>query len=426
MTLHSVVETIGVLVLGVLVFSYTGRWLPRGSSRPRWGRVLLNGTVFGVLSAALMASRLELAPGISIDARSVPIALIGLVEGWPAAGLAVIPPFAYWLWLGGPASGISPGGAIGAAVAGSLVHLWARRSGGVRLHHALTLSVLVFGGTLAGFAFLGPRGLAAFGRVWALYLLTYVLGIGLLARLLQDLVERDRLAVAAQRFRAVLDEATDAIELLDADTQRILDVNRGVCELTGYAREQLIGRDARELWPPEPGRRAPWEAALADARAHGLARSFALAARTRDGRTVLIDATRRVVIYQGRRYEIVISRGAGDRLAAEAVGREAAELRAATLLARTAAHEINSPLAVVCGYLEFLGRNMPAGSKEATWVRQSRDAALRIQDAVTRLGRVTRLVTAKFGEGAPPVLDTARSSETAPAASGAAGEAGRA
>src|SRR5207253_6414568 len=51
--------------------------------------------------------------------------------------------------------------------------------------------------------------------------------------------------------------------------------------------------------------------------------------------------------------------------AAEAARRDAAELRAVTLLARAAAHEINNALMVVAGGLAILARRLPADSERS-------------------------------------------------------------
>src|SRR2546428_116951 len=114
-----------------------------------------------------MTARIEIAAGIYVDARTVPIALLALFEGWPTAVVAATMPAAYRVWLGGSGAwaGVLSLGA--AAAAGGLAHAWARRDGGVGPRHALTLSVVVFLTTFVSFALLGARGLDLFGQVWS-------------------------------------------------------------------------------------------------------------------------------------------------------------------------------------------------------------------------------------------------------------------
>lgn len=52
-------------------------------------------------------------------------------------------------------------------------------------------------------------------------------------------------------MKAVIDEAPDAIELVEADTMRIVEVNRMSCELTGYSRDELLKMKITEIMPEE-------------------------------------------------------------------------------------------------------------------------------------------------------------------------------
>ncbi|OLC38149.1 MAG: hypothetical protein AUH81_04655 [Candidatus Rokubacteria bacterium 13_1_40CM_4_69_5] len=373
---------------------------------------MLNGLVFGGLSVVLMIARIQLAEGVYIDARSVPVALIGLFEGWPAGLLASALPGLYRLAkLGGAGAPAGAASVIVAGLLGGLVHAWARREGRVRAHHALALSGAVFLATFASFVAVGPYAIRLFGLVWLPLLVTYVVGIGLVAQLFQDVVEQARLSVEQQRFRAIIDEASEAIRIVDPDTFKIIDVNRRECELSGYRREEMIGRDAREFWPTEPELRARREVSVAEARAQGYTRAFGMPYRTRAGRIVSVDSTHRIVEHRGRRYEIIVFREAAEREAAEASRREAAELRAVTLLAGAAAHEINNPLAVIMGSLDLLSRRLPGGGQDARWVGQALDGVRRIRDIVARMANITKVESTPAGANLPPILDLEKSSD---------------
>jgi len=419
MNLYHVLEAIGILVSGLLFYSYTYSWFPAGHPDRRRPRALLNGIAFGGVTVAMMIARIEVAPGVFIDARAVPVALIGLFEGWPASLVAALMGAGYRLWLGG--SGAWPGilSLLGTAAVGGVCHAWARRSGGVGPRHAVSVAGLTFVVTFLGFSLLGARGLALWSRVWLDYLVTLGVGIGLVARLFHDVTEQHRLAAAQHRFRAVIDEATDAIRILDADTLGILDVNRADCELSGYPREELIGRDVRDFWPDEPAPHTLRQASSAEARAQGVARSHGLPFKRRSGETVRVDSTRRLVEFQGQRYEIIIYRDAAERLGAETAQREATELRTATLLARAAAHEINNPLAVIMGYLQLMADSSGEGGKNAKWVTQMLGAARRIREAVERLKNITRVEATEPSGGIPAILDTRKSSAAVPGPAGA-------
>ena len=349
-----------------------------------------------------MVARIQVSEGLFVDARSMPIALVALFEGWPAALIAGAMALLYRGWLGG--SGL-PGGALsiaGVVVAGALIHAWMRRDGRLRPRHALALGVATFLSNALGFLVVGQHGRTLFARTWLEYFVADVIAITLLARLLHNVVEHERLTAAQRRFRAIVDEASDAIRIVDPDTFRILEVNRMDCELSGYAREELIGRDARDFWS------APATTAGGD----GAARSYGVPYRTRSGDMRSVDSTHRIVEHDGRRYEIVIFHDAAVRQAAEAAEREIAELRAVTMLASAAAHEINNPLTVIVGSLQLLRRKKAADADDARWMERALGSAERIREIIVRMNRITKVEAARTHGNLPLMLDIEKSSPT--------------
>jgi signal transduction histidine kinase len=97
--------------------------------------------------------------------------------------------------------------------------------------------------------------------------------------------------------------------------------------------------------------------------------------------------------------------------AAEAARRDAAQLRAVTLLARAAAHEINNPLTAVLGGLGLVARRLPPDTEEHKWVERARDGGERIRDIVARMNRITQIEEAPQMGALPPMLDIKKSSE---------------
>src|SRR5437763_1011103 len=97
--------------------------------------------------------------------------------------------------------------------------------------------------------------------------------------------------------------------------------------------------------------------------------------------------------------------------AAEAARRDAAQLRAVTLLARAAAHEINNPLTAVLGGLGLAARRLTPDSEEAKWIERAREGGERIRDIVARMNRITQVEEAPQIGALPPILDIKKSSE---------------
>jgi PAS domain S-box-containing protein len=410
--LHHLVEATGVLAFGVLFYSSTLRVLRDAHPRLRGIRHSLNGLAFGGLGVGLAIARIQVAPDVYFDARNVPVALIALFEGWTAGLLAggVVAVYRWW-WLGG--SGTIPGivSVMCVAVVGSLIHRWAIRRGRVGTSDALALGAATFLATLLGYAMLGHEGLAKFARTWPHFLIAYVGGIGVLAQLFRDVAEREQLHAAQRRFRALLDEASEAIRIVDPGTRRILEANRADSALSGMARERLLGCDARAFWPDDPDGRARWEALATEAAAAGVASAFSLPYRGAGGAIRSVDLTVRRVEHDGRSYDIVMFRDAGPREALDAARREVLDLRAITLVANAAAHEINNPLTVIVGSIELLQRRCSGDALEIKWIERAIEAAQRIREIITRMTRITRVEPSRSFPGVPAMLDIRRSSD---------------
>jgi PAS domain S-box-containing protein len=410
MDYHHLLEATGIVVSAVLFYSLAYGWFAPDDPRQRLLWTIVLGLAWGGIAVILMISRIQTRDGSFIDGRLIPIALIGLFEGWGAGLIAGLVAALYRVYLGGSGAIAGVVTIAGVAVAGGLAHRWAGGTERVRVRHAFALAVGAFFITFGGFGLLGERGLALFARVWPSYLVLILVALPLLTLVMQSIVERRVLTQERERFRAVLDDATDAVRIVDADTHRILDCNRADCETSGYSRDAMLGRDSRQFWPESgPGRGAP--EGPTPARPGGLARALSVPFLTASGRTLAVDCTRRIVGYRGRRYEIVIYRDAAERLAAEEARREAASLRSVNLLAQAAAHEINNPLAIIMGYSQMLEDRLAPESEEGVWARTCRKAAVRIRDAVARLGRIVRIEPTEGAGPLPPILDTERSAE---------------
>src|SRR2546428_2987831 len=202
--LHDIVEAAGIIVFGVLFYSYTYQWFTPGQAGQRRWHVLANGCVFGGLAVVLMIARIQLTRDVYIDARAGPVALIGLLAGRPARLPAALPPAAYRVWLGGPGAPAGVLGVVGAALIAGGVHAWARRQGGLGPRHAFAVAGLVFAWTFTTFVLVGPYSRELFVRLWFPVLVAHVVGVGFTARLLYDVQDQARLGAERGRFRAIL------------------------------------------------------------------------------------------------------------------------------------------------------------------------------------------------------------------------------
>ena len=291
---HHVVEAVGIVVLGLVFYSYSRRWFESTERAARPARVplriLVNGLAFGLLTVALMISRIDVGQGVFVDARAVPIALITLVEGGWAGLLAALVACVYRVaWLGGSGAPAGVLGLLATAGASALALAWARRDGGVRARHAFALGGAVYIITFVSFLLVGERGIAIFTREWLPLLIISVGGVGGFSRLFIDVA---------------------------------------------------------------------------------------------------------------------------GAMAAEAARREAAELRAITLLARAAAHEINNALMIVTGGLSILARRLPPDSEDSQWATRARDGIEAVKQIIIRMNAISQIEEVPPQGLLPPMLDIRRSSRS--------------
>lgn len=418
-TLAHLIENIGLLILGVLAYGYVGRWLPSSLPAVRVTRQLVLGSLFGILGVLMMIERIRVMGGFFIDARWVPVALVGLFEGWPAGLLAAAITAGYRAWLGG--AGALPGilSLLAAGLVAGLVHRQAGGAERVRWLHAAAVSAAVYLIVAGAFLVLGEYGVRLFAHVWWSLLITFAAGIGLVGRVLADQVERQQLLEERTRFRALLDEASDAIRIIDPSSLRIIEANRRDAELSGVSRQALVGRRVDEFWPRDPEARAAHEAFVRATVEKGEAMSDPLphdpppAGAGGAGQRSYLAGTGRLVTYGGQRFGVFILRDITDRIKAEEARREAEGMKAITELARATAHEINNPLTALVGNLELLEAEERSDPTRAARARVAVEMGFRIRDIVARLTRITRRETdARITQ--MPMLDIRRSSEPDP------------
>ncbi|MGH7822940.1 MAG: PAS domain S-box protein, partial [Candidatus Binatia bacterium] len=104
----------------------------------------------------------------------------------------------------------------------------------------------------------------------------------------RDVTERRRAEAALQeseaKFRQIFDVNADGVAVTRLSDNRIVEVNESYCRISGYRREEVVGKTAAELraWVDLAER----EAVLARLRADGVVHNFEAALRCKDGRTL--------------------------------------------------------------------------------------------------------------------------------------------
>ncbi|PDW02058.1 response regulator [Candidatus Viridilinea mediisalina] len=174
-------------------------------------------------------------------------------------------------------------------------------------------------------------------------------------------------AQSEARYRALLHHANDAVLLLDAAGQSILDVNLALTQLSGYSVEELLELDPRQLLPAVE---ALWAAAERNGRESSEIETELLA---RHEHAVPIAASVSKVPYAGEQLLLVIARDMSERqrIAKQLV--QAEKLAALGRLSASLAHEINNPLQAIHNSVHLLlSRSLPE-EKQRTYLEMTQE-----------------------------------------------------
>jgi PAS domain S-box-containing protein len=74
-------------------------------------------------------------------------------------------------------------------------------------------------------------------------------GVDRVACVLQDITDRKQAEHSLKLFRTLIDQSNDAVEVVDPETLRFLDVNEKACQDLGYTREELLSLTVYDIDP---------------------------------------------------------------------------------------------------------------------------------------------------------------------------------
>lgn len=146
-------------------------------------------------------------------------------------------------------------------------------------------------------------------------------------RLEAELQRRNRaLQMSEERYRLLLEQASDAIVVADAETGLIIEANRFACQLLGWTEKELVGRRHTILHPQ--AQRDFMRAQFVEHARRGEIVEHESTVELRDGRTIPVHVRASVVTAGAKRYFQAILRDLRPRIEAEtAVRRSEARIR---------------------------------------------------------------------------------------------------
>ncbi|MDO9438789.1 PAS domain S-box protein [Hydrogenophaga sp.] len=183
----------------------------------------------------------------------------------------------------------------------------------------------------------------------------------------RDVTARKGAEEQAHRLKAAIDQAVDAIFVIDPYTMTYVDANEAAARMYGTTLEQFVGADVEALAThlglyPAGTMSDRLSALIAQAPEPTVE---ALTLKFPDGRRTVAETTRRAMQIDGKWMVLVISRDVTEReKASQALTAHAAELarsnRELEQFASVTSHDLSEPLRMVASFTQLLSRRYGA------------------------------------------------------------------
>lgn len=211
-----------------------------------------------------------------------------------------------------------------------------------------------------------------------------------------------KLSASEQRYRSLMENASDAISILTPEGV-IREVNQRMCTLLGYASADLVGRSFGHL--ARPAQEAETARSFVESIAPGSGRTLPIEVCKADGGVVSIEFSNTVIEIDREQLVLSVGRDVTDQIRAQAQLMVADRMASIGTLAAGVAHEINNPLAAVTanldlalqGLIGLVGLVKPATSDANLDVdelraelRDAREAAERVREIVRDIKTFSR------------------------------------
>jgi PAS domain S-box-containing protein len=217
--------------------------------------------------------------------------------------------------------------------------------------------------------------------------------VGLLSEVGDDLsygigATRDSITLAAQQselliFREILDRSTDAIFVVDAATQRFVDVNQGAVQSLGYTRDELLTMGPADVVVrmTEPGA-LPGLVEFLRTQGPSLQPSEH---RRKDGSTFPVEVALALVQLGGRELLLGVARDVSDRNALQQQLLQSQKIEGLGRLAGGIAHDFNNLLTVINATTDLVLQATPEGDPRRTDLAEVRAAGSRAAELTGQL-----------------------------------------
>lgn len=204
----------------------------------------------------------------------------------------------------------------------------------------------------------------------------------------------EKLSESEANYRTIFDEMNDGIVVHDLETGEILDVNRKMCEMFGYARAEAITLNVGAISSCLPsytqGEVLGW---IRKARTQG-PQVFEWQAKHKSGRIFWIEVNLKRARIMGQDRVLAVVRDITERKEAEeSLKRAKAEAEAANMaksrFLANMSHEIRTPMNSIIGFSQILEEDTTGEQREYVRnIRHSGENLLKLIDDILDLSRI--------------------------------------
>lgn len=201
-------------------------------------------------------------------------------------------------------------------------------------------------------------------------------------------------AATEKRYYTLMESANDAIFIMDADRNMLVEANREAQELIGRSRDEIKRMRPAELFPPEE--REQYTTLFEEHLYDGRPITEEIFLLKSSGARVPVDISANLTEIAGKQFVQGIFRDATARKRYEEQLVEAKEnaeemLQLKSSILNNMSHEIRTPLTGILGYAEMLVDNLAGEEKEfADTIMQSSRRLMETLDSVLKLSQLER------------------------------------
>lgn len=196
--------------------------------------------------------------------------------------------------------------------------------------------------------------------------------------------------IELERFRTLLDEASDAIFLIEIPTGYISDMNQTACRLTGFSRENLMNLKVFDLISSNV--QLPLVSFLTHQSSNKNSYKFTTELKNKSTLSIQVEFNVTIHTFNNVKYGVAVVRDITERIQSEIERnrlqeqlRQAMKMEALGKLTGGIAHDFNNLLHAMMGYIQLLLLKKNEAHPDYRYLAGIKKAAERAADIVRRL-----------------------------------------